>query len=258
MCSTARRTSSGCFNRRRENLHRSAHFVQRTAGVTCGSRRRVRPAAPDPTGRGSLRSDRRRSLPATRPRPLSGGSAGGNGRRSRRRRSSARVPVRCRGTLYGEAVPAAAVTDDAGRELAELLAELVAFPTESTHAEPRSDSLVRRSCRGQRRSGDRVERRRGPGQSAGFVRTADRRRIDAVGPHRRGAGRNRLGDRPVLDDEGRRRVARSRHGRHEGLHRRDRFAPSRSSAASSCGARCTSRCRSTKRSAASACATRWR
>jgi acetylornithine deacetylase len=40
--------------------------------------------------------------------------------------------VRCRGTLYREAVPAAVVTDDAGRELAELLAELVAFPTEST------------------------------------------------------------------------------------------------------------------------------
>jgi acetylornithine deacetylase len=40
--------------------------------------------------------------------------------------------VLCRGTLYGEAVPAAAVIDDAGSELAELLAELVAFPTEST------------------------------------------------------------------------------------------------------------------------------
>ena len=38
----------------------------------------------------------------------------------------------CRGTLYGEAVPAAAVTDDAGSELAELLGQLVAFPTEST------------------------------------------------------------------------------------------------------------------------------
>ena len=72
------------------------------------------------------------SRPATRSRPRAGGSAGGNGRRSRHRRSSARVPVRCRGTLYREAVPAAAVTDDAGRELAELLAELVAFPTEST------------------------------------------------------------------------------------------------------------------------------
>ena len=39
--------------------------------------------------------------------------------------------MRCRGTLYGEAVPAAAATDGAG-ELADLLAELVAFPTEST------------------------------------------------------------------------------------------------------------------------------
>ncbi|MEY2525077.1 MAG: acetylornithine deacetylase [Ilumatobacteraceae bacterium] len=38
----------------------------------------------------------------------------------------------CRGTLYREAVPAAAVIDDAGSELADLLAELVAFPTEST------------------------------------------------------------------------------------------------------------------------------
>jgi len=35
------------------------------------------------------------------------------------------------GTLYGEAVPAAAVIDDAGRRLADLLGELVAFPTES-------------------------------------------------------------------------------------------------------------------------------
>jgi acetylornithine deacetylase len=37
-----------------------------------------------------------------------------------------------RGTLYREAVPAAAVTDDAGTELAGLLSELVAFATEST------------------------------------------------------------------------------------------------------------------------------
>src|SRR5262245_34049145 len=35
------------------------------------------------------------------------------------------------GTLYGEAVPAAAVIDDAGRRLTQLLGELVAFPTES-------------------------------------------------------------------------------------------------------------------------------
>ncbi len=40
--------------------------------------------------------------------------------------------MRYRGTLYGEAVPAAAVTDEAGTELAGLLAELVAFPTESS------------------------------------------------------------------------------------------------------------------------------
>jgi acetylornithine deacetylase len=40
--------------------------------------------------------------------------------------------VRCRGTLYGEAVLAAAVTDDAGLELAELLSQLVAYRTEST------------------------------------------------------------------------------------------------------------------------------
>ena len=39
--------------------------------------------------------------------------------------------MRCRGTLYGEAVPAAAVTDDAGGEVAMLLSELVSFPTES-------------------------------------------------------------------------------------------------------------------------------
>jgi acetylornithine deacetylase len=37
-----------------------------------------------------------------------------------------------RGTLYREAVPAAAVIDDAGVELAGLLSHLVAFPTEST------------------------------------------------------------------------------------------------------------------------------
>ena len=37
-----------------------------------------------------------------------------------------------RGTLYREAVPPAAVTDDAGTELVTLLSELVAFPTEST------------------------------------------------------------------------------------------------------------------------------
>jgi acetylornithine deacetylase len=37
-----------------------------------------------------------------------------------------------RGTLYREAVPAPAVTDDAGTELAHLLSELVAFPTESS------------------------------------------------------------------------------------------------------------------------------
>ncbi len=40
--------------------------------------------------------------------------------------------MRCRGTLYGEAVPVAAVTDEAGTALAGLLAELVAFPTESS------------------------------------------------------------------------------------------------------------------------------
>lgn len=40
--------------------------------------------------------------------------------------------MRCRGTLYGDGVPAATVTDDAGSELAELLGELVAFPTESS------------------------------------------------------------------------------------------------------------------------------
>ena len=40
--------------------------------------------------------------------------------------------MRCGGTLYGEAVPAAAVPDDTGSELAELLGELVSFPTEST------------------------------------------------------------------------------------------------------------------------------
>jgi acetylornithine deacetylase len=40
--------------------------------------------------------------------------------------------VLCRGTLYGEIVPAAAVTDEAGVELAGLLAELVGFPTESS------------------------------------------------------------------------------------------------------------------------------
>ena len=40
--------------------------------------------------------------------------------------------MRCRGTLYREAVPAAAVIDDAGTELAGLLSQLVAFPTEST------------------------------------------------------------------------------------------------------------------------------
>lgn len=39
--------------------------------------------------------------------------------------------MRCRGTLYGEAVPPAAVTDDAGGEVAMLLSELVSFPTES-------------------------------------------------------------------------------------------------------------------------------
>jgi acetylornithine deacetylase len=37
-----------------------------------------------------------------------------------------------RGTLYREAVSAAAVTDDVGSELAELLSHLVAYPTEST------------------------------------------------------------------------------------------------------------------------------
>lgn len=37
----------------------------------------------------------------------------------------------CRGTLYGEVVPAAAVTADTGGELTELLGELVAFPTVS-------------------------------------------------------------------------------------------------------------------------------
>ena len=37
-----------------------------------------------------------------------------------------------RGTLYGETVPVATVTDEAGTELAVLLAGLVAFPTEST------------------------------------------------------------------------------------------------------------------------------
>jgi acetylornithine deacetylase len=40
--------------------------------------------------------------------------------------------MRCRGTLYREAVPAAAVIDDAGSQLAHLLSQLVAFPTEST------------------------------------------------------------------------------------------------------------------------------
>ena len=40
--------------------------------------------------------------------------------------------MRYRGTLYGEAVPGAAVTDEAGTALAGLLAELVAFPTESS------------------------------------------------------------------------------------------------------------------------------
>lgn len=40
--------------------------------------------------------------------------------------------MRYRGTLYGEAVPAAAATDQAGSELAVLLSHLVAFPTEST------------------------------------------------------------------------------------------------------------------------------
>jgi acetylornithine deacetylase len=39
--------------------------------------------------------------------------------------------MRYRGTLYGEAVPAAAVIDAAGGEVAKLLSELVAFPTES-------------------------------------------------------------------------------------------------------------------------------
>jgi acetylornithine deacetylase len=37
-----------------------------------------------------------------------------------------------RGTLYREAVPIAAVTDDVGGQLAELLSHLIAFPTEST------------------------------------------------------------------------------------------------------------------------------
>jgi acetylornithine deacetylase len=40
--------------------------------------------------------------------------------------------VRCGGTLYREVVPAVAAIDDAGVVLAQLLAELVAFPTEST------------------------------------------------------------------------------------------------------------------------------
>ena len=39
--------------------------------------------------------------------------------------------MRCRGTLYGETVPVPAVTDDAGRELTDLLERLVAFATES-------------------------------------------------------------------------------------------------------------------------------
>ncbi len=39
--------------------------------------------------------------------------------------------MRCRGTLYGEAVPAHAVADDAGRQLTDLLRRLVEFPTES-------------------------------------------------------------------------------------------------------------------------------
>jgi acetylornithine deacetylase len=40
--------------------------------------------------------------------------------------------MRCRGTLYGEVVPAPAVIDQAGDELSHLLSDLVAFPTEST------------------------------------------------------------------------------------------------------------------------------
>jgi acetylornithine deacetylase len=39
--------------------------------------------------------------------------------------------VRYRGTLYGEAVPAPAVADDAAGQLTDLLQRLVAFPTES-------------------------------------------------------------------------------------------------------------------------------
>ena len=40
--------------------------------------------------------------------------------------------MRYRGTLYREAVPAVAAIDEAGVVLAQLLSELVAFPTEST------------------------------------------------------------------------------------------------------------------------------
>ena len=40
--------------------------------------------------------------------------------------------MRCRGTLYGEAVSGAPATDVAGGEVAVLLSELVAFPTESS------------------------------------------------------------------------------------------------------------------------------
>jgi hypothetical protein len=39
--------------------------------------------------------------------------------------------VRWRGTLYGEGVPAAAATAEAAEQLAHLLSELVAFPTET-------------------------------------------------------------------------------------------------------------------------------
>ena len=130
--------------------------------------------------------------------------------------------MRCRGTLYGEAVPAAAVTDDAGAELADVALRAGRVP-DREHA-PRTSDLIRWVA-------DHVESNGGRATVLGGSR-GRANLLASFGPQVAGglmlSGHTdvvpagyRMGHRSLRGEQGRRLVARPRHRRHEGLHRRN-------------------------------------